>query len=110
MLIIEPCLAMVHGLSGEIMIYPEFDKFTIENLQQQLVVLHAQIAQEKQIYTNILSPDFKPAKEYGEEVRINHMRTSNGRMFHYTTKRNKIQFEIQSRCEAEGIEPPPYNL
>ena len=101
---------MVRGLLGENMIYPEFDKFSIENLQQQLIVLYAQIAQERQIYTNILSPDFKPAIEYGEEIRISHMRTSNNRMFHYTTKKNKIQFEIQSRCEVEGIEPPPYNL
>ena len=52
---------MVRGLLGENMIYPEFDKFSIENLQQQLIVLYAQIAQERQIYTNILSPDFKPA-------------------------------------------------
>ena len=101
---------MVQGLLGENMIYPEFDKFSIENLQQQLVVLYAQITQERQIYTNILSSDFKPAIEYGEEIRINHMRTSNNRMFHYTTKKNKIQFEIQSRCEVEGMEPPPYNL
>ena len=98
------------GFTWRNMIYPEFDKFSIENLQQQLIVLYAQIAQERQIYTNILSPDFKLAIEYGEEIRISHMRTSNDRMFHYTTKKNKIQFEIQSRCEVEGIEPPPYNL
>ena len=44
---------MVRGLLGENMIYPEFDKFSIENLQQQLIVLYAQIAQERDKFTQI---------------------------------------------------------
>ena len=92
------------------MIYPEFDKYTIENLQQQLVVLHHQIAQEKETKRKILSIDFQPAVYYGEEVRISHLSTSQNRLSAYEIKKNKIQFEIQSRCEELDIDPPPYNL
>ncbi len=92
------------------MIYPEFDKYTIENLQQQLCILNARIASEKENKKKILSIDFQPAKDYGEEVRINHLRTSENRFFVDTRKKNMIQFEIQSRCEEMGIDPPPYNL
>ena len=92
------------------MIYPEFDKYTIENLQQQLIVLSSRIAQEKENKKKILSIDFQPAIDYGEEVRINHLRTSQNRLSCDATRRNNIQFEIQSRCEDMGIDPPPYNL
>jgi len=92
------------------MIYPEFDKYTIENLQQQLCILNARIVAEKEQKKKILDIDFQPAKDYGEEVRISHLRTSENRLFADTTKKNKIQFEIQSRCEELGIDPPPYNL
>lgn len=92
------------------MIYPEFDKYTIENLQQQLVVLYHCIAQEKENKKKILSIDFQPAIDYGEEVRINHLRTCQNRLNFDETRRNKIQFEIQYRCEELGIDPPAYNL
>jgi len=92
------------------MIYPELDKYTIENLQHQLCILSARIAAEKEHKKEILNIDFQPAKDYGEEVRINHLRTSENRLYADTTHKNKIQFEIQSRCEELGIEPPPYTL
>lgn len=92
------------------MIYPEFDKYTIENLQQQLCAISARVVAVREQKKKILDIDFQPAVIVGEEARIAHLRAAENQLYTDTTLKNKIQFEIQSRCEELGIDPPPYNL
>lgn len=58
-------------------------QYTRENIQTQINLKRQAIKAERLRRDEVKSPDWPLAKEYGEEVRFNHIRTINGRIAHY---------------------------
>lgn len=58
-------------------------QYTRENIRTQIDLKRQAIKTERRRREAVKSPDWPLAKEYGEEVRFNHVRTINARIAHY---------------------------
>ena len=71
-----------------------FMQYTIENLKTQLFNKMQALENEKGLRTHAMSADFQPAKDYGEEVRVNHLRTINNRMAYIERQITELKLKI----------------
>lgn len=69
-------------------------QYTIENLKTQLANKIQALEHEKKLRTYTISAEFQPAKDYGEEVRVNHLRTIHNRMGHIERQILELEWQI----------------
>jgi hypothetical protein len=72
-------------------------QYTIENLKTQLTNKIQALEHEKRLRTHTMSADFQPAKDYGEEVRVNHLRTINDRIGYIERQILELKCQIADR-------------
>lgn len=69
-------------------------QYTIENLRTQLSLKERALEQEKVQCSYVMGADFALAKEYGESVRVNHLRTINNRMSYIERQIMELELKI----------------
>lgn len=69
-------------------------QYTVENLKIRLTNKIRALENEKKLRAHTMSADFQPAKDYGEEVRINHLRTINNRIGHIERQILELKWQI----------------
>ena len=70
-------------------------KYTKQQLITQKTLAEQQLVAAKEAWKYATSTVFKPAIEYGEDVRVNHLRTINHRMTHWSKKVKELEFMIE---------------
>lgn len=69
-------------------------QYTIENLKTQLFNKMQALENEKKLRIYTMSADFQPAKDYGDEVRVSHLRTINNRMAYIERQIMELKLKI----------------
>lgn len=69
-------------------------QYTIENLKTRLSNKMQALEHEKKFRTYTMSKEFQPAKDYGEEVRANHLRTINNRIGYIERQIMELRLKI----------------
>lgn len=64
--------------------------YSIDNLRAQLAVIENELQKAKKQFKEVSSPDWQLAKEYGEQTRVNWLRTINQRLAHWKSARLKL--------------------
>lgn len=70
-------------------------QYTIENLRTQLINLQERISEDQSRLKAAFKIDYAPAVNYGEEIRINHLRTINMRLGAMRKKALELRFKIE---------------
>lgn len=75
-------------------------QYTRENIQTQIDLKRQAIKAERLRREAVKHPEWPLAKEYGEDVRFNHVRTINARIAHY---QKQILDLLQTLAKMEAV-------
>lgn len=68
--------------------------YSIDNLRAQLAVIENELQKAKKQFKEVSSPDWQLAKEYGEQTRVNWLRTINQRLAHWEKRKIEVSLNI----------------
>ena len=70
-------------------------QYTIEQLKTQLAIMEQRVAHEQALWKEATSKDYAPAIEYGEQIRMNHLKMINMRRSSYSRMVLELKFQIE---------------
>jgi len=77
--------------------------YTVQHLETQKAIIQQRIKSDKEYIKHCLSDAFLLAKEYGEDIRINHIKTATNRINANERKLIELNFAIVDKTESEVI-------
>lgn len=75
--------------------------YTVKHLETQKAIIEQRIVEDKAYQKHVLSDAFLLAKEYGDEIRMNHYKTTQNRINANEKKLLELKFAIQDKIESE---------